>query len=63
MLEYYFGLPDRFASAVEAEQNRNMSMINNLVILTNRYKQKELNEEINNRLDELINGLEQNLDS
>ncbi len=58
ILEYHFSLPDRFASAVEAEQNRNMSMINNLVILTNRYKQDELNTEINTRLDEIIKGLE-----
>jgi hypothetical protein len=63
MLQYQLGLPDRFASAVEEEQNRNMSLINNLVILTNRYKQEELHTELNTKLDELIKGLEQQIDS
>ncbi len=58
MLEYYISLPDRFAAAIDEEQSREMSLINNLAILTNRYKQYELNKEINNKLDELIKGLE-----
>ncbi|TNF40766.1 MAG: hypothetical protein EP310_08350 [Bacteroidetes bacterium] len=63
MLEYYFSLPDRLAVAVEEEQNREMSLINNLVILTKRYEQEALNKEINNRLDEIIKGLENKMDS
>jgi hypothetical protein len=63
LLNYYLNLPDRFASVAEEEQNRNMSMINNLVLITNRHNQTDLNTEINNRLDELIKSLEQNLDS
>ena len=63
MLEYYFSLPDRFAAAIEEEQNREMSLINNLVIITNRYKQDELNKEINSKLDVLIKGLEKQMGS
>ena len=63
MLEYYISLPDRFAAAIEDEQNREMSLVNNLVILTNRYKQEDLNKEINNKLDELIKGLEKEMGS
>ena len=63
MLEYYFSLPDRFAVAIEEEQNREMSLINNMVILTNRYDQEALNKEINNKLDEIIKGLESKMDS
>jgi hypothetical protein len=40
-----------------------MSLINNLVILTNRYKQDELNKEINAKLDETIKGLEDGMGS
>jgi tetratricopeptide (TPR) repeat protein len=63
MLEYYFSLPDRFAVAIEEDQNREMSLINNLVILTNRYKQEAINKEINNKLDETIKGLENKMGS
>jgi hypothetical protein len=63
MLEYYFSLPDRFAVAIEEEQNREMSLINNMVILTNRYKQEALNKEINTKLDEIIKGLENKMGS
>ncbi len=63
MLEYYISLPDRLAIAIEEEQSREMSLINNLVILTNRYKQEELNKEINTKLDEIINGLEKEMGS
>jgi hypothetical protein len=63
MLEYYFSLPDRFAVAVEEEQNREMSLINNMVILTNRYGQEAVNKEINTKLDEIIKGLENKMGS
>jgi tetratricopeptide (TPR) repeat protein len=63
MLEYYFSLPDRFAVGIEEEQNREMSLINNLVILTNRYEQETLNKEINTKLDEIIKGLENKMGS
>jgi hypothetical protein len=63
MLEYYISLPDRFAAAIEEEQNREMSLINNLQIITGRYKQDELNKEINSKLDVLIKGLEKQMGS
>jgi hypothetical protein len=63
MLEYYFSLPDRLAVAIEEEQNREMSLINNMVILTKRYEQVELNKEINTKLDEIIKGLENKMGS
>ena len=63
MLEYYISLPDRLAVAIDEEQKREMSLINNLVILTKRYKQDDLNKEINDRLDEIIKGLEKEIGS
>lgn len=63
MLEYYFSLPDRFAVAVEEEQNREMSLINNMVIITSRYGQEAINKEINTKLDEIIKGLENKIGS
>jgi hypothetical protein len=58
MLDYYTSLPDRFATAIDEDQNREISLINNLVILTTKYKQDELHDQINKRLDELIKSLE-----
>jgi tetratricopeptide (TPR) repeat protein len=63
MIEYYISLPNRFAAAIDEDQNREMSLINNLVIITGRYKQDELNKELNNKLDVLIKGLEKQMGS
>ena len=63
MLEYYISLPDRLDAGVEEEQNREISLINNLVVITNRYKQYELNKEIDSKLNELIKGLEKKIGS
>ncbi len=63
MLDYYLSLPDRFASAIEDEQNREMSLINNLVIVSAKYKQDKLNKELNDKLDILINRLEKEMGS
>jgi len=63
MLEYYLSLPDRFAAATEEEQNREMSLINNLVVITNRYKQDALNKEIDGKLNALIKDLEKGMGS
>ncbi len=56
-LEYYVTLPNRFAAAVESEQNLEMSLLRNLLILTRRYNQTELNADIDNRLQQLIGKL------
>jgi len=63
MIEYYTSLPDQLASAIDEEQNREISLINNLVILTTKYKQEELKQQINSKLDEIINGLEEKMGS
>ncbi len=63
MLDYYFSLPDRLISAIEEEQNREISLVNNLAVITNRYKQTDLNKEIDTKLNALIKELEKSADS
>jgi hypothetical protein len=63
MLEYYLSLPDRLVAGIEEEQNREISLINNLVVITNRYKQDSLNKEIDTKLNNLIKGLEKQMGS
>lgn len=63
MLEYYTSLPVRLAPAIEEDQNREISLINNLVIVTSRYKQDVLHKELNDKLDGLIKGLEKQMGS
>ena len=57
MLNYYLSLPGRFAQAVEDEQNRQISHLRNMLTVTRRYNQNELNQEIDNRLKKLIDRL------
>jgi hypothetical protein len=54
LLDYYASLPDNFAAAVQNEQNRQISHLRNLVILTRNYKQDELFAELDAKLQELI---------
>lgn len=58
LIAYYAALPERFAKSVENEQNRQISSLRNLVILTRNYKQDELNKEIDSQLQTLIQQLE-----
>ncbi len=58
LIGYYAALPERFAKSVENEQNRQISSLRNLVILTRNYKQDELNKEIDSQLQALIQQLE-----
>lgn len=58
LIAYYAALPERFAKSVENEQNRQISSLRNLVILTRNYKQDELNKEIDSQLQALIQQLE-----
>jgi len=58
MLEYYISLPARLANSIQAEQNREMSHLQNLLIVTRRYEQTELNKQIDDRLERLISRLE-----
>jgi hypothetical protein len=56
-LNYYTTLPQKFAKAIEDEQNREISHLRNLTIITRNYKQDELNKEIDEKLQGLIEKL------
>ena len=57
LLEYYTTLPNKFASTVENERNRQMSSLRNMVILTRNFKQKELSKELDDQMQVLIQKL------
>jgi hypothetical protein len=63
MLEYYLSLPERFAYAVRDDQNRELSLLRNIQYLTRRYNQDELFKEVDDRLKNLIERLQGELDS
>jgi hypothetical protein len=56
-LGYYFSLPGHLAKVVNEEQEREMGIIQNLLILTKQYNLMELNSEIDARLQTLISQL------
>ncbi|MBT3383590.1 MAG: DUF2723 domain-containing protein [Prolixibacteraceae bacterium] len=57
MLDYYLSLPQRFARIIQNEQNREMSHLRNMIIITQRYQQPGLNKEIDDKLKVLIDRL------
>ena len=61
LLEYYISLPGKFASAIQNEQKREMSYLQNMIIITRQYEQKELNKEIDDKLKELIVRLQKEI--
>ncbi len=63
MLEYYLTLPENFAPAVQEEQGREMALVQNLLSLTRRFEQEELNKEIDGTLENMIGRLESEIDS
>ncbi len=63
LLGYYFSLPDNLARIVQEEQEREMNILQNLMVLTRRYDQTGLTEEIDSRLQELIGRLSGEMDS
>jgi hypothetical protein len=63
LLNYYTSLPSDFASAIENEQNRQMSHLQNMIIVTRGYKQEELNTELDTQLKALIEKLSDKTDS
>ncbi|MDX1285843.1 MAG: hypothetical protein R3182_12560, partial [Draconibacterium sp.] len=63
LLNYYVTLPERFARAAQDEQKREMSNLQNLLYLTQRYKQQEINKNIDDQLKELISQLQSEIDS
>lgn len=54
LLDYYVSLPNKFTASVQSEQSRQISHLQNLVILTRNYKQNELNAELDKKLQNLI---------
>ncbi|MFA7490624.1 MAG: DUF2723 domain-containing protein [Mariniphaga sp.] len=62
-LHYYFSLPEYFSRAVTDEQEREMSHMQNLVVLAQRYNLTELSKEIDGKLQTLINRLSKEMDS
>lgn len=63
MLEYYISLPTNLANSVKGEQNRQMSHLQNILIVTRRYNQLDLNKEIDDRLKDLVARLESEIGS
>lgn len=57
-LEYYFELPDSFARVVKEEQERELAFLQNLVVLTQRNGQKELNAELDQQMQQMIAHLQ-----
>ncbi|MGC9356025.1 MAG: hypothetical protein ACP5D9_19415, partial [Mariniphaga sp.] len=57
MLDYYLSLPLRFAPVVQGEQDREISHIRNMLVLSRRFNQTELHQEIDSRLQKLIERL------
>jgi hypothetical protein len=58
IIEYYTSLPARFAMATDDDQNNQISLINNMKMVADRYNQSELSKEIDDRLNQLISKLE-----
>jgi hypothetical protein len=63
MLEYYISLPTRFVNSIQGEQSREMSHLQNLLIITRQNNQQELNKEIDDRLKGLVDRLESEIGS
>ncbi len=63
MLEYYIKLPEKFAAVVKDEQNQEMAIVQNMLVITERYKQDDLHKEIDDKLQVLINNLKEEVGS
>ncbi len=57
LLNYYTSLPANFEAAISDEQNRQISNLRNLVIITKNFKQEELNKELDEEIQTLIQKL------
>jgi tetratricopeptide (TPR) repeat protein len=62
-LEYFLSLPENFTKAAQDDQNREMAFIQNLLILTRRHNQTDLNKEIDDTLEKLIDKLQMAVDT
>ena len=63
LLEYYTSLPSKFASGVKTQQGREMTNLQNILVITRQYKQQELNKEIDDKLKALIGQLQNKIGS
>lgn len=58
LLQYYTSLPQKFAAAADEEQRREMSNLQNAMLLCQRYNETELYDKIDSELQILINKLQ-----
>ncbi len=58
MLEYYMSLPSSLEASTQNEQNQETTTLRNLLVLTRRNNQTDLNKQIDDRLQALIDKLE-----
>jgi tetratricopeptide (TPR) repeat protein len=63
LLDYYLSLPPNMARVIKEEQQREMDIIQNLMVLTRRYNQTGLTGEIDQKLQKLIDRLSEMMDS
>ena len=57
LLKYYLTLPEYFARVVSEEEEREMSHLQNILVLTKEYKLDDLNREIDSELQKMIDRL------
>jgi len=57
LMDYYTSLPVNFEEAIKSEENRQISHLRNLVIITRKYEQTELYKELDDQLKALIEKL------
>jgi hypothetical protein len=56
-LDYYLSLPNNMAGVVSEEQNRLITFLRNLTVITKQYNQDDLNKEIDGRVQNLMGSL------
>ena len=58
MLNYYTSLPADFEYMIEEDQNNQISLVQNMKIIAAKYNQQEISKEIDDKLNALIDKLE-----
>jgi cobalamin biosynthesis Mg chelatase CobN len=58
MLSYYTSLPAGFVYMIEEDQNNQISLVQNMKIIAAKYNQQEISKEIDDKLNALIDKLE-----
>ncbi|MCD6354977.1 MAG: DUF2723 domain-containing protein [Prolixibacteraceae bacterium] len=57
ILDYYLSLPNYMAKTVDADQNRQLAILQNVVYIAKRYKQADLTQKVDEKLQALIGRL------